>query len=290
MRILVTGGAGFIGSHLCERLINDGHEVVVLDNLSSGKKEWASQKSKFVNGDIRDPTTVATAMQGCGAVFHLAALTDARSSDDDAMYQVNYLGSENVFKLAAAKKCRIIFTSSAAVYGEAFPCTESARCEPISQYGKSKLKAEALLQRLDANAFIARLFNCYGPRSKSVINKFCEKIPHYKEIVINGSGLQTRDYVHVSDVVSALMLGMENTGLYNVGTGTEISVLHLSDLIHKITNAKPSAKFTSPIAGDIRRSKADIEKIKKLGWEPKISLEHGVRALMADMGWKPLQL
>ena len=290
MRVLVTGGAGFIGSHLVDRLINDGHEVVVLDNLSFGKKEWVNKKARLVLGDIRDPTTVATALQGCEAVFHLAALTDARSSDDDAIYQVNYLGSENVFNLAAAKKCKIIFTSSAAVYGEAFPCREAAECAPMNQYGKSKLKAEALLQRLDSDAFVARLFNCYGPRAKSVVNKFCDMIPNYKDIIIFGSGLQTRDFVHVNDVVNALVLGMKNSGVYNVGTGVETSVLHLVDTIHYITRAKPDTKFTAPVPGDIRRSRAETEKIKAIGWETRISLEDGLRTLLDETGWKPLQI
>lgn len=290
MRILVTGGAGFIGSHLVDRLINEGSEVIVLDNLSSGKREWVNKNARLIVGDIRDPTTVATAVQDCSAVFHLAAITDARSSDDDAIYQTNYLGSENIFKLTKSKNCKIIFTSSAAVYGEAFPCSEGAKCAPISQYGKSKLKAEALLQKIESNAFIARLFNCYGSRSKSVVNKFCEKIPDYKEITVHGSGLQTRDFVHVNDVINALLLGMEKSGLYNVGTGVETSVLHLMDLIKNITKSKPSTKFTPPIEGDIRRSRAEIEKIKKLGWEPHITLEDGVRTLLADTGWKPLEI
>lgn len=288
MRILVTGGAGFIGSHLLDRLVNEGNEVVVLDNLSTGKREWVNRKARFIAGDIRDPTTVATAMQGCNVVFHLAALTDSRSADD-AIYQVNYLGSENVFKLAAAKECKIIFTSSAAVYGEKFPCSESAKCAPISQYGKSKVKAEAMLQKLD-NAFIARLFNCYGSRSKSVVNKFCEKIPDYKDITVYGSGIQTRDFVHVNDVVNALLLGLENSGIYNLGTGIETSVLHLIDLIHEITKSKPNTKFTPPVEGDIRRSRAEIGKIRSIGWEPKISLEDGVRSLLADGGWQPLHI
>lgn len=290
MRVLVTGGAGFIGSHLVERLVNDGNEVVVLDNLSFGKKEWVNKKARLVLGDIRDPTTVATAIQGCEAVFHLAALTDARSADDDAVYQVNYLGSENVFKIAAAKKCKIIFTSSAAVYGETFPCKEDVECAPVNQYGKSKLKAEALLQRLDANAFTVRLFNCYGPRSKSVVNKFCDLIPDYKDITIFGSGLQTRDFVHVNDVINALVLGMNNSGVYNVGTCTETSVLQLVDTIHHITRAKPNIKFTAPVPGDIRRSRAETGKIKSIGWESRISLEHGVRTVLDETGWKPLQI
>ena len=239
-------------------------------------------------GDIRDPTTVNTAMEGCEAVFHLAAITDARSGDDDAVYQVNFLGSENVFKLAKNAGAKVIFTSSAAVYCES-RFSEDGDCSPISQYGKSKLKAEKALQKL-GDAFIVRIFNAYGPKSSSVVNKFCSKIPNYQEVIVFGSGLQTRDFVHVNDVVSALLLGLGNTGLYNVGTGKEISVLQLIDLIHDITKSKPTMKFTPPIEGDIRRSRAEIGKIKALGWNPKLSLEDGIRTLLADMGWQPLQI
>lgn len=290
MRILVTGGAGFIGSHLVDKLIDNGNEVTVLDNLVSGKREWVNKKARFISGDIRDPVTVSTAMEGCEAVFHLAAITDARSADEDAIYQVNYLGSENVFKLAKSKGCKVIFTSSAAVYGEKLPCTEGTKCEPISQYGKSKLKAEALLQKLAGDPFIVRLFNCYGSRSKSVVNKFCEKIPDYKEITVYGSGMQTRDFIHVTDVVSALMLGLDRSGLYNVGTSIETSVLQLIDIIKNVTKSKPNTKFTSPIDGEIRRSRAETEKIKSAGWDARISLEDGIRSLLADMGWKPVQI
>ncbi len=286
MRALVTGGAGFIGSHLVERLLNEGSEVIVLDNLSAGKREWVDRRAKMLAGDIRDPTTVATAMQGCGAVFHLAAITDARSSDEDAIYQVNYLGSENVFRIAKSKGCRIIFTSSAAVYGEKSG-NEETKCNPINQYGKSKLKAETLLRRAGPDFFAVRIFNCYGPRSKSVVNRFCEKIPDYKDITVYGSGMQTRDFVHVSDVVSALMLGLEKSGLYNLGTGVETSLIHLIDMVHNITKSKPSVKFTPPVEGDIKRSKAEITRLKSAGWAPKISLEDGVRSLLSEMGWKP---
>ncbi len=288
MRILVTGGAGFIGSHLVDRLIEMGNEVVVLDNLTKGKRENVNKKAKFMLGDIRDPTTVNTAMEGCGAVFHLAAVTEARSADDDLTYQVNFLGSENVFKIAQNNKAKIIFASSAAVYGES-RCSEGEACSPLSQYGKSKLKAEKALQKL-GDSFIGRLFNVYGPRGNSVINKFCAKIPEYQDITVFGPGLQTRDYVHVNDVVNALLLGLDKNGLYNIGTGTEISVLQLIDLIHRITNSKPAIKFTPPVEGDIRRSRAETEKIKSIGWAPKITIEDGIRSLLADMGWKPLQL
>ena len=276
MKILVTGGCGFIGSHLVDKLIELDHDVVVLDNLSSGKKKNMNPKATFVYGDIRDIEDVNRAMRNCNIVFHLAAITDARSDADD-IYKVNYLGSSNVFRIAEKKKAKVIFTSSAAVYGNAIE-KEDSYCEPISQYGKSKLKAEKLCPN---DAFIIRLFNAYGPRGNSVINKFCKKMPKYDDITVFGNGLQTRDYIYISDVINALLLGLDNTGLYNVGTGVETSVMDIIEIIRITTRNKPHMKFTTPNKNEVKRSKADISKIKKLKWKPEMDIVYGIRELLS---------
>lgn len=277
MRVLVTGGAGFIGSNLVDKLIELNHEVVVLDNLSKGKKENVNKEANLITGDIRDSFEVSNAMKGCSAVFHLAAMADARDSGEK-IYDVNYLGSENVFRAAREINAKIIFTSSAAVYGNATLCKEDAECKPINEYGRSKLKAEKLLKGTDS--FIARPFNVYGPNGNSVINKFCKKIPNYDEIMILGTGMQTRDYVYVTDLIGALLLGLGNNGIYNAGTGIETSLLELIDIIEKVSNSKPEMKFAPPIEGEIMRSRADIAKIKQLGWQPKIGLEEGIKMII----------
>ncbi|MBI4896572.1 MAG: SDR family NAD(P)-dependent oxidoreductase [Candidatus Aenigmarchaeota archaeon] len=281
MKILVTGGAGFIGSHLSRRLLKDGHQVVILDNLSTGKKEYLHKDVTFIKGDIRDPLDIAKAMKGVEAVFHLAALKNVRDNDPDLDFQVNYLAAQNVFDLAKKVKAKIIFTSSAAVYGDVpVPTAETAPCKPKSQYGKSKLRAEKLLA--PENSFIVRLFNVYGPLGSNVLNDFCKKIPLYEDVTIFGTGLQTRDYVHVTDVVEALVLGLTYNGLYNVGTGQELSLLSLVDAIKKISNAEPHVKFATGNDNEIARSRADITKIKtELQWEPKVSLQKGIEQLVA---------
>ena len=268
--ILVTGGAGFIGSHLVKKLQNAGHEVRVLDDLSSGKKDNV-QGAEFMRGDVKSDIDVAKAVKGCEYVFHLAALTDAREGGDN-VFKVNFLGSKNVFAAAERNGAKVIFTSSAAVYGEG-TAVEDSLLKPMSDYGKSKAKAEKLAK----NGFVARLFNVYGPGGKGVINRFAKAIcVGNGGVTIYGTGLQTRDYVYVDDVVDALMLGMNNEGTYNVGTGSETSLLNAVTAIEKTCGFGASIKF-EPAKEEIKRSKADITKIKSIGWSPKVTLDEGIR-------------
>ncbi len=284
-KVLVTGGCGFIGSNLVKRLITDGYEVVVLDNLSTGVYQRLPKQAKFVKGDIEDDDTYRV-IEGCSHVFHLAAKTDARAeTNDDSVYRINFLGSKKVFEAAKAVGAKVIFTSSAAVYGSApVPHKETTECAPVNQYGKSKLKAEKLLN--PENSFIVRLFNVYGPEGNSVINKYCKLMPNYKDIVVYGTGMQTRDYVYVDDVVNALMLGMELNGVYNIGTGIETKVVNVIDMISNVTRAKATVRFEKP-KQEIQRSKADISKIKNY-WHPVIDLQKGIELTLKSYGWKPL--
>src|SRR3989344_2384630 len=269
MKILVTGGTGFIGAHLVDKLIELGHDVIVISNKEP-KRE--NKKTKYAKGDITKKGDVEKAMIGCSVVFHLASLIDARSSDQKEMQRVNILGSKNVFSAATKNKCKIIFTSSAAVYGDS-KTKEDSRCKPISDYGKSKMEAEKLLGK---DAFIVRLFNVYGQGGKGAVNIFCENIMENKPVNIYGNGLQTRDFVYVSDVVDALILGMKSNGIYNVGSGTEITVKELIEKIEKISRKKAKINYLPANKQEIRKSKADISKIKNLGWKPKVSLEEGI--------------
>src|SRR3989338_4237748 len=141
MRVLVTGGNGFVGRHLVKTLAESGHEISILDNLSNSQMT-VTEDGQFIKGDIRDISDVTRAIKGCEAVFHLAAMTNVRDTDEKTDYEVNFLGAKNVFNAAQKQNAKIIFTSSAAVYGDAALCKESMECKPISQYGKSKLKAE----------------------------------------------------------------------------------------------------------------------------------------------------
>ncbi len=284
--MLVTGGAGFVGRHLTAKLLEAGNEVVILDNLSNSKKDNLPKGADFIKGDIRDPSDLTRVMKGCDIMFHLAAITDLRS-EDQAEYDVNYLGAKKTFDIAKKNGIKVVFSSSAAVYGNG-SCLESSDCKPISQYGKSKLKAENYAKKELPDIFIARFFNIYGPGSKSVINAFAKNIPNYKPIKIIGNGMQTRDFVYISDAIDALILGIENKGIFNVGTGREASLLEIIDTMHNITKAKPEYKFELPNDKEIKRSKADISQIKGIGWSAKIALDEGIRLVLLSEGWKPL--
>jgi len=278
MKILVTGGAGFIGSHLVDSL--EGHEVVVLDSFYSGKKEWV-HNAKLVEGDIRDAGDVAKAIHGCEAVFHLAAISEARATDENLVYNTNFLGSKNVFEAAKAVKAKVIFTSSAAVYGESRGAKETDVANPVNQYGKSKLKCEHIIPD---KSFIVRLFNVYGPRGHGVVNAFASAIPKYKGITIYGHGSQTRDFVHVDDVVSALLIGLQHEGTYNVGTGKDRSVTDIVQIISNLTRSTPDVTFAPATPGDVQRSRADISKISGI-WQPSVEIKQGIKHLLEYYGF-----
>jgi UDP-glucose 4-epimerase len=276
MKILVTGGCGFIGSHLANTLVEKEYEVTVLDNLASGKRERLNPKVEFNFGDIRNPSDIKKAIEGCSTVFHLAALTDLRALTEGEDRKVNFEGAENVFSIAQDTGARLIFTSSAAVYGNS-ETVEYAECKPLSYYGKNKLETEKICGE---DSFIARLFNVYGSYGKSFVNTLCKKIPDNEEVDVYGNGSKTRDYIYVDDVVSALLLGLGQKGTYNVGTGIETSVLDLIKTVERVLEKKAKVNFAEDNKNEIRNSLADISKIRQLGWEPKTSLEKGIRKIL----------
>ncbi|MBI4174945.1 MAG: NAD-dependent epimerase/dehydratase family protein, partial [Candidatus Aenigmarchaeota archaeon] len=213
-------------------------------------------------------------------VFHLAAISDLRA-DEDLIYSTNFIGSKNVFDAAKQAGAKIIFTSSSAVYGETKLAKESDECHPANQYGKSKLRAE----KICPGGFIARLFNVYGPEGHGAVNIFCKLIPKYEDVNVFGHGTQTRDFIYVDDVVNALIMGMKMEGVYNIGTGKEMSLLEVIDMIHAMTKAKPNIKFTAPLAGDVQRSRADISKIQQTEWFPRVELNDGIRKVLMTEGF-----
>jgi len=216
-------------------------------------------------------------MIGCNIVFHLASLVDVRNVDTEEMFKANFIGAKNVFEAARKNKCKIIFTSTAAVYGDVYSAKEDERCKPISDYGRTKLEAEKIL---DKNSFIVRLFNVYGPGGKGAVDLFCQNIMKNKPVNIYGDGLQTRDFVYVSDVVDALILGIKCNGIYNVGSGTEITIKELIERIEKISGKRAKINYLPENVQEIKNSKADIKKIKKLGWKPRVSLEEGIKNII----------
>ncbi len=281
MHVLVTGGSGFIGSHLIERLTELGHSVVVFDSRKPAHKDVA-----FVSGDIRDRDSVFRAISGVDVVFHLAAIADARSTNDDLLYETNFIGSKNVFEAASSVGAKVVFASTCAVYGNGdIPAREESPCKPASQYGKSKLRAEKIVPE---GSFIARLFNVYGPNSRSVVTEFCKKAPEYEDVIVFGTGNRTRDYIYIDDVIDALILGVEHDGIYNVGTDKEHTAMNILDIIKNITGVQAHIKHTSDPPNDIIRSRADTTKLMGLGWKPRVELRDGIRRVLDSVGWKPV--
>jgi len=297
----VTGGAGFIGSHLVKALVKAGHQVRVLDNLFTGSIENLADvlnTIEFVRGDVRDYGTVESAVRSVDAVVHLAALIDVAESVEkpDLYFDVNVRGTYNVVK-ASRSAGTFVFASSSAVYGEPIrvPIPEDHPLMPKSPYAASKVSGEAFVQAF-ANQYgfrpvILRLFNVYGPKQSrayaGVIIEFIRRVSRGEPPVIFGDGEQTRDFIHVSDVVEAIMLSFRNEearGVFNIGSGEGITINHLASLILKLMgreNLKPIYAQSRP--GDIRNSVADITKAKrKLGFNPKVELKLGIKELISQ--------
>jgi UDP-glucose 4-epimerase len=298
MKILITGGAGFIGSHLTDQLIKAGNEVIVVDNLSTGKEDNLNPKAKFYKLDIRDSKIFNVfENEKPEMVFHYAAQIDIRKSTEDPIESanINILGTlnllENCRKFGTKK---IVFASSGgAIYGDAeiIPTPENYPPLPASPYGIEKLIAEHYLdfykKSYGLNHLILRYANVYGPRQNSkgeagVVAIFTDKLSKNQIPVINGDGTQTRDYVFVNDVVDAAMLALEDSKfkkpIFNIGTGVETSVNNLYELITKEVGKDISANYAPSKIGEQKRSCLDSSKIKKeLNWQPKYNLEKGIK-------------
>jgi UDP-glucose 4-epimerase len=271
---LVTGGAGFIGSHLCDALIARGDTVRVLDNLSTGHRTNLPPTATLIEGDVADPTIVAEAMQGVDGCFHLAAIASVEKGVTDWLgtHQANITGTITVFDAIRRQASRIpvVYASSAAVYGDAttIPIAETEPRTPLSAYGADKYGCE-LHARVASHVHGIptvglRFFNVYGPRQdpkspySGVISIFCERITAGTPIQIYGDGQQTRDFVYVSDVVTALLAGMAlrppDSPVFNVCTGIPTSVEALAHLIADLAGKNLNAQTLPPRAGEIRHS------------------------------------
>ncbi|MEM3672600.1 MAG: SDR family oxidoreductase [Candidatus Bathyarchaeia archaeon] len=294
MSVLVTGGAGFIGSYLVERLLKEDYNVVVLDDLSSGKTENLDLKNRrllFLKGDIRDKKLVKKALKGVKVVFHLAALVDVQFSVKNPLLvnQVNVCGSLNILEESIKNNvAKFIYASSCAVYGEPqyLPINEEHPTNPLSPYAVSKLTTEKYCQVFNKlyglKTVSLRLFNVYGPRQEGnsysgVISQFIRQLRSSKPPIIFGDGSQTRDFVYVLDVVDAFYKAMDAKqciGEINVGSGKETSIKELAKiLIEKFGLKNVEPVYTKPREGDIKRSWANIEKAKhELGYKPNFTL------------------
>lgn len=303
MRVLVTGGAGFIGSHIVERLIARGHAVTVLDSLSTGRLENVHPAASFVQADITDPHLPRTlAGESFDAVIHQAAQVSVMRSIDDPMFdaQVNFVGTLRLLEHCCRTDVKhFVFASSAAIYGNprVIPVAEDAPTQPLSPYAMSKLAAEEYLRkrvcRSDLKIVILRYANVYGPRQSArgeagVVCAFMRQTLAGQATLIHGDGRQTRDFVYVDDVAEANLLALKSdapSGVYNVGTGQSTSILELHHLL--VGTASPR-RHIPPRLGDVRHSALDNTAIQSaLGWRPSVSLVDGLAHTWRHFFGKP---
>jgi len=305
--VLVTGGAGFIGSNLVPRLLENKHSVVVLDNLYSGRLENLNSVRDnpgftFIQGDIRDPAALNKAMQGVDSIVHLAALIDVSASVTDPYltHDVNVTGTLNVLHSAVKSGIRkLVFASSTAVYGDvkALPVNEATVLKPISPYAASKAACEAYCNAFTGcygiETIALRFFNVYGPRNENspysgVITKFLRKALNDEALTIEGDGEQTRDFIHVNDVAQAIVLALEckgvSSGAFNVCTGLPTSINTLVSSLQIATNKKLKTVHAPARIGDIKYSYGDPTKAKQqLNFQSNIDLVTGLKLLLKNV-------
>ncbi|MGQ9702205.1 MAG: NAD-dependent epimerase/dehydratase family protein [bacterium] len=294
MRILVTGGAGFIGSHIVDAYIKLGHSVVIIDDLSTGDIKNVNPNATFIKDDIKNPDLEQVFREfEFDVVNHHAAQINVRRSLEDPLFDasVNIIGSLNILSLAAKYKIKkFIFSSSGgAVYGEPdhYPITENFATEPLSPYGAAKLTVENYIKTFaklyNFDYIILRYSNVYGPRqiSKSeagVISIFINQILENKECFVNGNGEQVRDYVYVDDVVRANLYALNaKSDIFNIGTGIETSVNKLLDVLSQLLKKEIPHRHREPIPGEVLKNVLNYSKAKNvLGWKPEIPLIKGI--------------
>ncbi|MBE0670469.1 MAG: NAD-dependent epimerase/dehydratase family protein [Anaerolineales bacterium] len=304
MKYLVTGGAGFIGSHITRTLLQRGNQVRILDNFSSGKREnLKGLDIELIEGDLRDASKVAEAVKGMDIVFHEAAFVSVPESMEKPLecLDVNVTGTSILFE--AARKAgvkRVVIASSAAVYGdsEAYPLSEETPLRQLSPYATSKRidekYAELFTNQFGLEVAALRYFNVYGPRQRpdsmyaAAVPIFIRRMLDNKPITIYGDGGQTRDLVNVRDVVQANLLASEHPAapgkIFNVCTGVETRLLDLLDILYEIFPNAPKHVHAEPRAGDIYRSIGTPKKIvETLGFKPQVTLAEGLKEAVEEM-------
>jgi UDP-glucose 4-epimerase len=306
MNVLVTGGAGFIGSHLVEKLLETGERVRVVDDLSTGKRDNLPRHDalEFIEGDIRDSKLVNHCVADMDVVVHLAAVASVQASIDNPIrtHQVNFDGTLNLLEASrGARVGRFLYACSAAVYGDtaSIPVSEQTPPNPLSPYAVDKLTGEYYLlhyhrkYRLAATSF--RFFNIYGPRQdpsspySGVISIFVDRLQRNLPVTVYGDGSQTRDFVYVADLAELLARaahGPEGVGgIFNVGTGKRHSLLQLLDQLEKLSGKKIGRHHEASRLGDIEHSCADVSRLKQVfGAAPAEPFDRGLKKLLASLG------
>jgi len=300
MRYVVTGGAGFIGSHITEKLVERSDIVTVIDNMNTGKEknlESVKGKINFIKGDILDVDLLEDVTKDVDGVFHQAALASVQDSFDkpDEYHNVNVNGTENILKLSKKYGFKVVYASSSSVYGNPtrIPIKESDEKNPINPYAETKLKKEELAIRyseMGVKVIGLRYFNVFGKgQSKEyagVLKLFLERIRNELSPKINGDGTQFRDFVHVSDVVNANIMSMDSDvayGFFNVGTNTSITILDVAKTIIEYSGLDIEPTFGPALNGDVHGTVANIDLIKKeIGWKPTIMLVDWVKDIISS--------
>lgn len=303
MKLLITGGAGFIGSHLCDKYTKEGHNVLCLDNFMSGnlmniKHLLDYRNFKLIKGDIRDFNSLEKIMRDVDVVFHLAAQihVDRSYIEPQLTYEVNVIGTQNILEVARIYDAkRVIYASTSEVYGSAqyVPIDERHPLNAPHPYGASKIAADrmcyAYMQTYGMNISILRLFNIFGPRQRDigyggVISIFARRVLSNMSPIIFGDGLQTRDYTYIEDAIRAYDLLLKHdepiTEPINFGSGREVSILDLANMVIEFCGEEGNIKpiHVEPRIGEVQRLIADATKAQKiLGWDSKYNFEEGLR-------------
>ena len=305
-RVLVTGGAGFIGSHYVDKLVSEGYKVRVLDNLSGGNLENLAaplrvKKVDFVEGDIRDTALVSKCLQNVDAVVHFAAQISVTYSIDhpDFTFDVNSAATQNLLTACVKQAVgKFVLASSCAVYGDpdpkSLPIDETVKTNPISPYAESKILAENHCLQFDKEkllqSVVLRFFNVYGKRQglndySGVITKFIGRIKEKKPLIVYGDGLQSRDFVNVKDIVRAVFAAMQRPDahgqVFNIGSGKPTSINELAKTILELAGVDLEVCHEKPRVGEIKHSYGKIAKAEKvLGYKPLVTLKEGLTDLL----------
>ncbi|MEM3065453.1 MAG: NAD-dependent epimerase/dehydratase family protein [Candidatus Nitrosotenuis sp.] len=293
MRFAVTGGAGFIGHHLVNHLLEQNHTPVVIDTLYRGKLENLPPDVEFHKIDIRD-RSIESVLKNTDGIFHQAALTDVQESfsKQDEYFDVNVRGTENIFKIAKKLELKVVYASSSSVYGnpKKVPISEDSQRKPINPYGNTKLEDEFLAEKFtrDGSSIIGlRYFNVYGKGQTGsyagVITKFINRLQEKKPPVIFGDGTQLRDFIFVNDVTQANLAAMHcnvKSGFYNVGTGVATSIKELAEIMIRLSGLNLKPIYEKPLQGDVQSSQADTTLATRvLNWRYQTTLKDGLKTL-----------
>lgn len=297
MKFVVTGGAGFIGSHLAKFLIKNNHQVVIIDNLIRGTLNNISEikdNVEFHKVDISNYNEIDSVVDSADGIFHEAALASVPQSfkEPERYHEVNAIGSENIFKLAKKHNAKVVFASTSSVYGDQtkFPVNENAHTNPLNPYGQSKLEAEKFASKYASKGLKViglRYFNVFGigqnPEYAGVIPKFIERISQHKPPKIEGDGNNIRSFTFVDDVVQANILAFQsnvNHEFINIASEDMTSINELANIMIEMSGLNLKPIYEEPRKGDIKKSNADISKAKELlKWNTKITLEEGLKKI-----------